>query len=50
MIQNYSEPEGFKDVATVVGGGATIDAGIQAAEEAGDREKEEESKEKIQTV
>ena len=45
-ISRYAEPTGFKDVATVVGGQAAIDSGIQAAEDAEDREKEEDRKSK----
>ena len=40
-LERYANPEGFKDVATVVGGQAAVDAGIQAAEAADDAEKEE---------
>ena len=45
-ISRYAEPTGFKDVATVVGGQAAIDSGIQAAEAADDAEKEEDRKSK----
>jgi hypothetical protein len=45
-ISRYSDPAGFKDVATVVGGQAAIDAGMQAAEAADDAEKEEDRKSK----
>ena len=45
-ISRYSDPAGFKDVATVVGGQAAIDSGIQAAEDADDAEKEEDRKSK----
>ena len=45
-ISRYSDPAGFKDVATVVGGQAAIDSGIQAAEAADDAEKEEDRKTK----
>ena len=45
-ISRYADPAGFKDVATVVGGGAAIDAGMQAAEAADDAEKEEDRKSK----
>ena len=45
-ISRYANPSGFKDVATVVGGAAAIDAGMQAAEAADDAEKEEDRKSK----
>jgi outer membrane receptor for Fe3+-dicitrate len=45
-ISRYSDPAGFKDVATVVGGQAAIDAGMQAAEAADDAEKEEDRRSK----
>ena len=45
-ISRYANPAGVKDVATVVGGQAAIDAGMQAAEDADDAEKEEDRKSK----
>jgi len=45
-ISRYASPSGLKDVATVVGGQAAIDAGMQAAEDADDAEKEEDRKSK----
>jgi len=45
-ISRYADPAGAKDIATVVGGQAAIDAGMQAAEDAEDREKEEDRKSK----
>ena len=45
-ISRYANPSGVKDVATVVGGAAAVDAGMQAAEAADDAEKEEDSKSK----
>jgi hypothetical protein len=45
-ISKYANPSGFKDVATVVGGAAAVDAGMQAAEAADDAEKEEDRKSK----
>ena len=45
-ISRYAEPTGFKDVATVVGGAAAVDAGMQAAEAADDAEKEEDRRSK----
>ena len=45
-ISKYANPSGLKDVATVVGGQAAIDAGMQAAEAADDAEKEEDRKSK----
>ena len=46
IISRYANPSGVKDVATVVGGQAAIDSGIQAAEAADDAEKEEDRKSK----
>jgi hypothetical protein len=45
-LERYADPQGFTDVATVVGGQAAIDAGIQAAEAADDAEKEEDRRSK----
>ncbi|ASE99836.1 hypothetical protein [uncultured virus] len=45
-ISRYANPSGVKDVATVVGGAAAVDAGMQAAEAADDAEKEEDRKSK----
>jgi len=46
IISKYANPSGFKDVATVVGGAAAVDAGMQAAEAADDAEKEEDRRSK----
>ena len=45
-ISRYANPIGAKDVATVVGGQAAIDSGMQAAEAADDAEKEEDRRSK----